>query len=133
MGKGSAKLNMKRETVPYDKYLDVEREAEAMRQFTNSEAWEIIKKDLEQQKEQIENQLSNNRLRTVHRTVATSDGNSETHIITAETQIAENAGMYKMIQRFYDFVETVMHAPAEIQKAAQEGLLSIEEPPKKAN
>lgn len=93
--------------------------------MTQSPGWELVKKEIEAQMEQIRNIMVANTVRTVHETVTDTNG-TKTLITTAEQQIAEHAGMYRMGRYIIDLVEKVVNGPSELARVVQEGIVSIE-------
>lgn len=45
---------------------------------------------------------------------------------TAETQIAENAGMYKMCRRLFELIERITLAPEKLHLLREKGDVAIE-------
>lgn len=107
----------------------IAREAEAVKQLTQMDGWKLIRDDIQAQMQTIAELLSENRLRTVEQTVTRRDGTTKTTVTTAETQIAENAGMYKAYRYLFALVNKIMTAPDEIAERQRRGLLQIEKRP----
>jgi len=116
---------MAKKTMRQDQYDKIVREAEDVSQVLKMPGWKVIRDDIKKQMKQIERLLAENRLRTVQETVELKDG-TKTFTTTAETQIAENAGMYKMGKCMLDLVQTITQAPKKIEQLRQQGLLAIE-------
>jgi len=116
---------MAKKTVTADRYAQITHEAEAVAQMVQTEGWRVIKEELESQAEQIRALLTENRLRTITETITTSQG-TKTFTTTAETQIAENAGMYKQIQQLFSTIETIIHAPERLTEMEEQGVVTVE-------
>jgi hypothetical protein len=111
--------------IPHDQYLAIQREASEVAETISTPGWKIIEEQLLQDAGRIEEQLAENRLRTIHETIQDKTG-TRTFITTAETQIAENAGMYKQIKQLFTTIETIIDAPTRIAKLEQQGVLVID-------
>ena len=116
---------MSKKTVPYRVYAKTLAEAQAVADTVKTEGWKVLEADLLREAAKIQELLVENRLRTVQQTVTTRDG-TQTLITTAETQIAENAGMYKMIKFILEDIKAKIEAPEKLAKMEREGLVVIE-------
>lgn len=117
---------MAHKTMSADQHNAILREAREVEQVVAMPGWKILDQAIKDQMEAIKNQLAENRLRTIHETMTTKDG-SQTFITSAETQIAENAGMYKMGKWVFNLVETIVKAPSQVESLRQQGVLTVEE------
>lgn len=104
---------MARAKISYGRFLRIRREAEEVAAMVKSPGWKLVEEDLLREMSKIEEMLAENRLRTVSETVVTG-GNTRTYTTTAETQIAENAGMFKMGRWLFSDIQTIMEAPAKL-------------------
>ena len=111
---------MARGTMTAEKFHDLEREAQEVAAVMQMPGWAIISSALTEQMDAIRDQLAENRLRTIHETVG-----GTTTITTAETQIAENAGMYKMGRWLFTLVETILAAPQKVTELERTGTMVI--------
>lgn len=116
---------MAKRIIKKEHYQKIMTEAEQVSQVLQMPGWEVIATDIRQQMTQIERLLAENRMRSYEETVTTKTG-SRTTITTAETQIAENAGMYKMGRRVLDLVQRITTAPTELHKLRERGIVTIE-------
>lgn len=105
----------------------IRQEAEAVAEMVKTPGWQVIEADLLRQAETIQTLLVENRLRTVEETIV-QGATTKSFLTTAETQIAENAGMYKQIRQIFSTIEAILTAPDELVKAEREGRLVVEKP-----
>jgi hypothetical protein len=116
---------MAKQQVPYAEYRRTIEEAEAVSSLVKTDGWKVLERDMLQETAKIQELLVQNKLRTVHETITTRDG-TKTLITTADTQIAENAGMFKMVKWILDDIEMKVTAPDRLQKLEKEGLITVE-------
>lgn len=116
---------MAKQIVSAAHYRKLVEESEAIADLIKSPGWKILEADLKDQQQKIQRLLAENKLRTIHETIETNDG-TKTFITTAETQIAENAGMFKMVRWLFDDVQSILSSPSRLIKAERQGIVSIE-------
>jgi len=124
---------MAKTTMPASQFDQLTREAREVEAVLTMPGWKLIETEIRDQMEQIKTVLVENRIRTFEETT-TSDTSTVTKVTTAETQIAENAGMYKMGQYLFELVDKIVGAPSEVLKLQRKGVVQIEKPePKQAS
>lgn len=114
-----------RKTIPHSRYQKIVEEAQAVAETVKTPGWKILEDDLLRQATRIQELLAENRLRTVSETI-TQGGTTKTFTTTAETQIAENAGMYKQIHQLFTTIQTIIEAPDKLLKLEAEGKVAIQ-------
>lgn len=124
---------MAKTTMPASQFDQLTREAREVEAVLAMPGWKLIETEIRDQMEQIKTVLVENRIRTFEETT-TSDTSTVTKVTTAETQIAENAGMYKMGQYLFELVDKIASAPSEVLELQRKGVVQIEKPePKQAS
>lgn len=119
---------MAKPTISFDNYSAIKRESQLFKEMAETEGFGIFKQDLMSQMEQIQTLLVENRLRDIHEEITTSDGSKRVVITTAETQRAENAGMYKMAQRMLKLIDDAINYPDRLAEAERRGDVIIQQP-----
>ena len=114
-----------KKTIPYHRYLKIIREADSIVDLLKMPGWKLLVAELEEQAANIEQLLAENRLRTVSEMITTPQG-TQSFTTTAETQIAENAGMYKMIKHIFSTIEMIASGPDRLNKLEREGSVIIQ-------
>ena len=115
----------RRSSIPLARYQKILEEASQVAEMIKTPGWKILEEDLLKQCQKIEELLVENRLRTVTETI-TQGGSQKTFTTSAETQIAENAGMYKQIKQLFSTIQTIVEAPDRLAKLEAQGLVVIE-------
>lgn len=110
-----------------ERFSAISREAQEVEQMTRLPGWKIIEGDIKDQMERIQSILTQNSLRATQETVVTQGGSTTTYT-TAETQIAENAGMYKAYERLLTTIDKIITAPKRIARMEKRGALIVEKP-----
>lgn len=120
---------MARQSMKESQFDQLRKESEQVAAVLKMPGWELIAGEITAQMEQIKTILAENTIRTYTQT-ETSNTGTVTRTTTAETQIAENAGMYKMGQYLFDLTEKIVNAPSEVLELEKKGALTIERPKK---
>lgn len=117
---------MAKQTITYEEYRRVLEEAEWIADLLKMPGWKLLEKHMLEQASQIEELLTQNKLRTVEESVRIDGDHVKTFITSLESQIAENAGMYKMVKWILEDVHMILGRPAEMQQAQKERRIVVE-------
>lgn len=123
---------MARQSMKESQFDQLRKESEQVAAVLKMPGWELIAGEITAQMEQIKTILAENTIRTYTQT-ETSNTGTVTRTTTAETQIAENAGMYKMGQYLFDLTEKIVNAPSEVLELEKKDVIAIEKTPAKSN
>lgn len=121
---------MAKQAMKARQFDQLRTESEQVAAVLKMPGWKLIADEITAQMESIRTILAENTIRTYTETTTSNTG-TVTRTTTAETQIAENAGMYKMGQYLFDLTEKIVAAPTEVLALEKKGVLTIEQPPKK--
>lgn len=116
---------MAKTSMSSTRFDQLKRESEEVAAVLTMPGWKLIEAEITQRMEQIKTILAENSIRTYTETT-TNAISTISRKTTASTQIAENAGMYKMGQYVFELVDKIVNAPKEVMALERKGTITIE-------
>lgn len=111
--------------MPRGQFGAIMKDAADMKAMLKSAGWKIAEGEILSRIEKITSLTMENRLRTIQETTTDKDGTQRTYTTTYEMQIAENAGMYKMLHDLLDTFSKIANADTELREKINRGEITV--------
>ncbi len=123
---------MAKTIIPYDRYLKIVHESESIKDMVKTDGWKIMEAELIEESNEIQEILSEKRIRNHEETIYSKEGRKkETFISLAQDEENKLAGRYLEIKNIFDMVRTIMEAPEDLLQKEQKKVLIINKADKK--